>query len=185
MEGLPVQQVAIGSANVDRGNALPLGQIPEGTLVYNIEKIPGDGGRFVRAAGTQAVIVELGANDALRGIDPAITRAALADIVKRLKARGIAGIAGVDTRALTVRIRDGGPPNGVLAFPSDGRFDLAMLRAQAEAGDVEQGRKLLVGNARVDVLERHDVAQVLGGAVVVVLHGRQDCRMPWRLAIGR
>lgn len=40
--------------------------------------------------GTQAVIVELGANDALRGIDPAITRAALADIVKRLKARGIA-----------------------------------------------------------------------------------------------
>jgi acyl-CoA thioesterase-1 len=40
--------------------------------------------------GTQAVIVELGANDALRGIDPAITRAALTDIVRRLKARGIA-----------------------------------------------------------------------------------------------
>jgi acyl-CoA thioesterase-1 len=40
--------------------------------------------------GTQAVIVELGANDALRGIDPKITRAALTDIVSRLKARGIA-----------------------------------------------------------------------------------------------
>ena len=40
--------------------------------------------------GTQAVIVELGANDALRGIDPAITRAALTDIVTRLKARGVA-----------------------------------------------------------------------------------------------
>ncbi len=40
--------------------------------------------------GTQAVIVELGANDALRGIDPAVTRAALTDIVTRLKARGIA-----------------------------------------------------------------------------------------------
>jgi len=40
--------------------------------------------------GTQAVVVELGANDALRGTDPAITRAALADIVTRLKARGIA-----------------------------------------------------------------------------------------------
>ena len=40
--------------------------------------------------GTQAVIVELGANDALRGIDPMITRAALSDIVTRLKARGIA-----------------------------------------------------------------------------------------------
>jgi acyl-CoA thioesterase-1 len=40
--------------------------------------------------GTQAVIVELGANDALRGTDPAVTRAALADILAQLKARGIA-----------------------------------------------------------------------------------------------
>jgi acyl-CoA thioesterase I len=39
--------------------------------------------------GTEAVILELGANDALRGIDPAVTRAALADILTRLKARGI------------------------------------------------------------------------------------------------
>ena len=40
--------------------------------------------------GTEAVIVELGANDALRGTDPSVTRAALSDIVTRLKARGIA-----------------------------------------------------------------------------------------------
>jgi acyl-CoA thioesterase-1 len=40
--------------------------------------------------GTRGVIVELGANDALRGIDPKITRDALADIISRLKARGIA-----------------------------------------------------------------------------------------------
>jgi len=40
--------------------------------------------------GTEGVIVELGANDALRGIDPAVTRAALSDIVSRLKSRGIA-----------------------------------------------------------------------------------------------
>jgi acyl-CoA thioesterase I len=40
--------------------------------------------------GTDAVIVELGANDALRGTDPAVTRAALSDILSRLKARGIA-----------------------------------------------------------------------------------------------
>src|SRR5271165_1546201 len=38
--------------------------------------------------GTDAVIIELGANDALRGIDPAVTRSALSDIVSRLKARG-------------------------------------------------------------------------------------------------
>ncbi|WP_438276046.1 arylesterase [Nitrobacter sp.] len=40
--------------------------------------------------GTQGVILELGANDALRGLDPKVTRAALEDILKRLKARGVA-----------------------------------------------------------------------------------------------
>ncbi|WP_027533312.1 arylesterase [Bradyrhizobium sp. WSM3983] len=40
--------------------------------------------------GTEGVILELGANDAMRGIDPDLTRAALADIVGRLKARKIA-----------------------------------------------------------------------------------------------
>jgi acyl-CoA thioesterase-1 len=39
--------------------------------------------------GTDAVILELGANDALRGTDPAVTRAALSDILTRLKARKI------------------------------------------------------------------------------------------------
>jgi acyl-CoA thioesterase-1 len=39
--------------------------------------------------GTQGVILELGANDALRGSDPAVTKAALSDILTRLKARGV------------------------------------------------------------------------------------------------
>jgi acyl-CoA thioesterase I len=39
---------------------------------------------------TDAVILELGANDAMRGIDPAITRTALAAILSRLKERGVA-----------------------------------------------------------------------------------------------
>jgi acyl-CoA thioesterase-1 len=39
--------------------------------------------------GTQGVILELGANDALRGTDPSVTRAALSDILTRLKARGV------------------------------------------------------------------------------------------------
>ena len=59
-----------------------------------------------------------------------------------LRARGIAGLAGVDTRALTVRIRDGGAPSGVLAFPADGRFDVAALRAQAEAWPGLEGMDL-------------------------------------------
>ena len=40
--------------------------------------------------GTDAVILELGANDALRGTDPTLTRSALSDILTRLKARRIA-----------------------------------------------------------------------------------------------
>jgi acyl-CoA thioesterase I len=40
--------------------------------------------------GTDAVIVELGANDALRGSDPKVTRVALDTIIRRLKARHIA-----------------------------------------------------------------------------------------------
>jgi len=39
--------------------------------------------------GTDAVILELGANDMLRGLDPAATRSALTEIVRRLKARNI------------------------------------------------------------------------------------------------
>lgn len=39
--------------------------------------------------GTEAVIVELGANDAMRGLDPKVTRGALEDIIKRLQARKI------------------------------------------------------------------------------------------------
>jgi carbamoyl-phosphate synthase small subunit len=59
-----------------------------------------------------------------------------------LRSRSIAGVAGVDTRALTVRIRDGGAPSGVLAYPADGRFDLAALRAQAEAWPGLEGMDL-------------------------------------------
>jgi len=40
--------------------------------------------------GTQGVILELGANDALRGTDPKVPREALTEIIKRLQARNIA-----------------------------------------------------------------------------------------------
>jgi large subunit ribosomal protein L2 len=60
-DGLQVgQAVSVGEPNVDRGNTLPLGDVPEGTLVYNIEAVPGDGGRYARAAGAQAVVVSRG-----------------------------------------------------------------------------------------------------------------------------
>ncbi len=40
--------------------------------------------------GTQGVILELGANDALRGTDPKVPRAALTEIIQRLQKRNIA-----------------------------------------------------------------------------------------------
>ena len=48
-----------------------------------------------------------------------------------LKRHGIAGISGIDTRALTRRIRDGGAPNGTIAHAPDGVFDLPRLRRRA------------------------------------------------------
>ena len=60
------QKVAVGVPRVDRGSILPLGRLPEGTLVYNVELVPGDGGRLVRAAGTTAVIVSQGARTVIR-----------------------------------------------------------------------------------------------------------------------
>jgi carbamoyl-phosphate synthase small subunit len=50
-----------------------------------------------------------------------------------LKARGIIAIAGIDTRALTTRIREKGMPNGVIAHGPSGRFDIAKLEAEAKA----------------------------------------------------
>ncbi len=50
-----------------------------------------------------------------------------------LKAKGIVGICGVDTRALTALIRDGGMPNAVVAHDPDGRFDLDALKREAAA----------------------------------------------------
>jgi carbamoyl-phosphate synthase small subunit len=50
-----------------------------------------------------------------------------------LKRMGIPGISGVDTRALTLRIRDLGAPNAILAYPADGKFDIAALAASAAA----------------------------------------------------
>src|SRR3989338_1933504 len=44
-------------AQVQVGNTLPLRNIPEGQDIFNIESIPGDGGKFVRNSGASAKIV--------------------------------------------------------------------------------------------------------------------------------
>ena len=46
-----------GKASVDVGNILPLGKIPEGTMVCNIELRPGDGGKLSKSSGAFATVV--------------------------------------------------------------------------------------------------------------------------------
>eukprot|EP01037_Dinobryon_pediforme_P007547 gene7547-biopygen4711 len=48
-----------------------------------------------------------------------------------LKARGIIGLSGIDTRALTALIREKGMPNAVIAHHPEGKFDIARLKAEA------------------------------------------------------
>ncbi len=60
VEGLSVgDAIQIGkNAAVRTGNVLPLGEIPAGTMVCNIEKQPGDGGKLVRSSGTYAIVLD-------------------------------------------------------------------------------------------------------------------------------
>lgn len=45
------------NADIKVGNALPLANIPDGTLIHNIELKPGKGGQLVRSAGTSAQLL--------------------------------------------------------------------------------------------------------------------------------
>jgi carbamoyl-phosphate synthase small subunit len=59
-----------------------------------------------------------------------------------LKTNGRIGLAGVDTRALTRKIRLDGAPNGVIAHDSGGRFDIDALLARARAWPGLEGMDL-------------------------------------------
>ncbi|MBI4150416.1 50S ribosomal protein L2 [Candidatus Woesearchaeota archaeon] len=58
-EGMRVGDVVVAGpeAPLEIGNTMPLKSLPEGTVIYNIESVPGDGGKFVRASGGFARIV--------------------------------------------------------------------------------------------------------------------------------
>ena len=83
--------------------------------------------------------VNLSATPGARGV---VLRAAITDpsnyratrhLDHWLKSRGIVGLSGLDTRALTALIRRNGMPNAVIAHEPSGCFDLGALRAQARA----------------------------------------------------
>lgn len=92
------------------------------------------------AAGTDAVILELGANDMLRGFEPSVTRAALAAILRNLEARRIVVLlCGVRTepnfgdeykRAFAAMFSDLASEHNVLFYPAfdDAFVDDAQLK---------------------------------------------------------
>lgn len=57
--GLAVGSTVVAGSNVpfEVGNAMPLGNMPLGTTVHNVELTPGRGGQIVRAAGASAQLV--------------------------------------------------------------------------------------------------------------------------------
>ena len=78
-----------------------------------------------------------GARTAARGAifrdvpTPAANWRATSDFDVWLERRGVVGLAGVDTRALTRRIHEQGMPHAVIAHDPEGKFDLEALKAQA------------------------------------------------------
>ena len=64
------------------------------------------------------------------------------DLSAWLQQRGIVGIAGVDTRALTASIRENGMPHGVIAHNPDGLFDIPALQRMAAKWEGLEGRDL-------------------------------------------
>lgn len=57
-EGMKVgDTVTIGMGDVATGNALTLRNIPDGSLVFNLESQPGDGGKFARGSGAAARVL--------------------------------------------------------------------------------------------------------------------------------
>ncbi len=64
------------------------------------------------------------------------------DLGSWMKRRGIIAVTGVDTRALTARIREQGMPHAVIAHNASGKFDFKELRARAEKWAGLEGRDL-------------------------------------------
>ena len=59
-----------------------------------------------------------------------------------LKSRGVIGLSGIDTRALTAWIRENGAPNAVIAHDPNGVFDIEALKAEARAWSGIEGLDL-------------------------------------------
>ncbi|MCP8937070.1 glutamine-hydrolyzing carbamoyl-phosphate synthase small subunit [Alsobacter sp. SYSU M60028] len=86
-----------------------------------------------------------------------------------LKARGIVGLAGIDTRALTALIREKGMPNAVIAHDPSGAFDLPALKARAAALPSMDGLDLVPMVTSTQRFSWDETSWTLGEG-----YGRQD-----------
>jgi carbamoyl-phosphate synthase small subunit len=101
-----------------------------GTNVEDLEQISGGSETAARGAIFRDVPT-----------DPANWRAD-SDLAGWMQRRGVIGLAGVDTRALTRLIREKGMPHAVIAHSPDGVFDLDALVAKARAWSGLEGLDL-------------------------------------------
>jgi carbamoyl-phosphate synthase small subunit len=93
--------------------------------------------------------VNMAATPGARGVilhsavtDPSNYRSAL-HLDQWLKRRGIVGLSGLDTRALTALIRQNGMPNAVLAHEPSGSFDVEALKTEAREWPGLEGMDLV------------------------------------------
>jgi carbamoyl-phosphate synthase small subunit len=87
------------------------------------------------SSGVQGAVIRLAVSD------PSNYRA-LQHFDAWLRARGIIGISGIDTRELTARIRRNGVPNAIIAHDPEGKFDIDALKKAAREWPGIEGRDL-------------------------------------------
>ncbi|MFA7457204.1 MAG: glutamine-hydrolyzing carbamoyl-phosphate synthase small subunit [Micavibrio sp.] len=86
-----------------------------------------------------------------------------------LKSNQLPGICGIDTRALTRRIRDLGAPNGVLCHRADGKFDIEALKKEAASWPGIEGAYLAREVSCTQTYKWDETTWTLGAG-----YGRQD-----------
>ena len=95
----------------------------------------------IENASSTAAVAARGAIFRVDATTPSNYRAQI-DLSAWMRRRGIVGISGVDTRALTSHIRTHGMPHGVVAHNPAGQFDVAALTKRAANWEGLEGRDL-------------------------------------------
>lgn len=150
-EGLIVGATVISSefAAIEPGNALPLGKIPAGTSVHNLELRPGKGGQIVRGAGSAAVVqgkegdyvlVKLPSGELRRFLPEALASIGqvgnMAYRLERVKNAGVNRRRGIRPTVRGVAMHPGAHPHG----GGEGRSGIGLKYPKRYSGTKAVGR---------------------------------------------